>query len=427
MESLILKCKSFFNSKNKIMFISIILLTIIASLMFNIICLKLNNKGIYRNSSVGDRFYSYDDLYYVYHIYNPDPEVKYKKFESVIKHPLLVFGANYTSQLESEIYPELTFEQHYQNVVNIQVICTTIGTIFIFLILYNIFEVNVIYSFILSIIYLLANCTIISTILVESFACSAMLLVLSYYFISKKNVWISGLLGALILGTTITNVVIWGIMVLFLNGFKEYKTYLKMILSFLISSGGILLLIYVIEPAYLELIREKLFDIVEYNIQTFKYNGNNGQSLRNVFYYLFVSPWFYIDTVDANQLGIGIGKSISFIASANIYLVVFTSFMYFFIGLFISKIFKKYNKNILTCTIILLFNLVLHYGYKFGLYEAFLYTPHFFYIFIFLIGIIIKHYKKYDKVILCSLFIVLFTELLFNFNSISDMIRIAGV
>lgn len=135
--------------------------------MFKIVSLKLQNNGVYKNNNISDRFFSYDDIYCARRIFILDPSLKYSKIESSVKHPLFVFSANYASIFENKIYSELDFEKHYNNIINVQILLSVLSIIFIFLILFEIFEIKALYSFWLSIVFLLANCTIISTILIE--------------------------------------------------------------------------------------------------------------------------------------------------------------------------------------------------------------------------------------------------------------------
>lgn len=372
-------------------------------------------------------FFSYDELFYADRIFNKDSEIKYDFAASSVKHPLLIFGANYITKVEYKIFQKVNFADHYQYIINIQILCTIIGTIFLFLILCEIFGLKSIYSFLLSLIYLFSNSTIISTIFVESFVYSSTLLILSYYFISKNKFIISGILGVFVFGTTITNIVIWGIMVLFLNNLKDYKSYLKFFLNFVISFFIITIIISILESEYVGFITKNFFTVVFNNVNKFSVDFEFNQFIKSGFYFLFASPLYYINIVDANQLGTGIGSSISFINSANIFITFLTATISSFILLLISTIFKKIDKNILACIMILFFNIGLHLGLKFGLNEAFLYTPHYLFAIILILGLFLQRFIKYKKIIILAFIIILISELIFNFNSINDIIRIASV
>lgn len=163
----------------------------------------------------------------------------------------------------------------------------------------NVIKLRPIYCFLLSLVFLFSNATIISSLIVESFVFSSTLLIMSYYYISKKKPLISGLLGALVLGTTITNIVIWGIMLILLN-LIDMKYIIKTILYFILSCIIIYFSIWIIESNYLNFLSTNFFDIIFENQEKFSVVMSISESIKYAFYYLGISGLFYIDTVNTD-------------------------------------------------------------------------------------------------------------------------------
>ncbi len=403
--------------------IGIICLLIISLTMFLVITNKFNKYQVYdKKHFIGDRFYSYDDLYYINKVFDADETTKHKLIYSSIKHPLLVFNANKIAQFEEGIKNPITFNEHYNFVIILQIITSLTGIIFLFLILYDIFNLKLTAAFLLSLTFLFANSIIISTVLAESFIYSSTLLIINYYCLSKKKYILSGFLGVIIFGTTITNICAWGINCLALISFKDIKAWLKLIASFIISFLVVLGLVYFQDPIYTSIVYENFFQIVAENSTNFAYNNTLTVKLKMLYYYLLSSGLFYIDTVDTDQLGNNFSAAISFIPSANLIITFLTTAVY----IPILSTLKKIDRNVIACFLILNFNIILHFGLKFGLYESFLYTPHFLFAIILLLGLSLKHAKKSSYLIYSVIFLILFCELLFNFRSVSDIIRIIG-
>jgi|GEM_PF-5404475 len=403
--------------------IPLIILTALALLFFFSCSTILKKENIYQSGS-SDRFYSYDDVYYATKVFNSKSTKKYDLVYSSVKHPLFTFGANKFTQMENIVLPNITESGHFYNLVVIQIAVSLVGIIFLYLILRDIFNLKVYLAILLSIIYIFANCVIISTLTVESFVYSSTLLISSYYFISKKRWIISGILGLLVMGTTLTNIAIWGILVIFLNG-KDLNSIIKMIIAFLLTTIVVALGIYIIEGDYLIFIIQNTFGIAMENAERFTVDSSFIMILKRGFYYLFTSGFFYIDTINTNQSGYNVGNAISFVPAANLWITSISVIMYLvLIILIIKKLRKGYDKNIVACLIVLLFNIVLHVVIGFGLIEAFLYTPHFIFSIILLIGLMLKEHEQYEKTIVICLFLLLATELLFNFQSIVDMIKV---
>lgn len=120
------------------------------------------------------------------------------------------------------------------------------------------------------------------------------------------------------------------------------------------------------------------------------------------------------------------GYAISFIPSAKILITLLVSTIYITIVTFSIKLIKELEKNTFACYGIILFNIYLHFILKFGLTEAFLYTPHFIFAIIILFGVVIKKYEQKHLIIYISLFTVILFQLFYNSQSIADIISLVS-
>lgn len=408
----------------KILFLIILLCISFCFLGSNFISLK--NHNVYSNKHyIKDRFYSYDDIYYIESIFNGNDYEKYNRAYTAVKHPLLTFNANKITKVADSFIDDNSINNHFVRVECLQLLFSIIGVIYLYLILTNVIKLRPIYCFLLSLVFLFSNATIISSLIVESFVFSSTLLIMSYYYISKKKPLISGLLGALVLGTTITNIVIWGIMLILLN-LIDMKYIIKTILYFILSCIIIYFSIWIIESNYLNFLSTNFFDIIFENQEKFSVVMSISESIKYAFYFLGISGLFYIDTVNTDQLGRNMGYAISFIPSAKILITLLVSTIYITIATFSIKLIKELEKNTFACYGIILFNIYLHFILKFGLTEAFLYTPHFIFAIIILFATVIKKYEQKHLIIYISLFTVILFQLFYNSQSIADIISLVS-
>jgi hypothetical protein len=408
-------------------FLIILLIIISFSILFSL-SIKLRRNNVYNDdiTMLSDRFYSYDDLYYAKRIYANMPSDFYKNIQNtIVKHPLLTFSGLTYGNLKTHYANNIIFVNHYHLIICLQIALTVVSIVYLFIILKDIIKIKKGFAFILSLVYLFANATIISSLLVESFAISAALLIMSYYYISNKNYLIAGIFGSIIMGVTITNAAIWGIMVLFLIGFKDYKNIIKTLVICLLSTAVILTLMNLSNSTFMNYLFKDFFKVIFDNAGSFKANYTILGSIKSAFYYLITSGLFYINTTDMSQIGMYQGEAISFIPKANILLTLLSGILFILITVPPIKVWlKEKDKHILTCLIIIVFNFVLHFGLKFGLYEAFLYTPHFLFTFILLLGILFKYYKKFTKPLLLFTLFIILIQLINNFKAISDIILV---
>ena len=415
--------KKFYNNKKDLFLITSLSLIFLTVFFSTTIILK-NNRVYDLSPILEDRFYSLDDLHYATRIYNPDKDNMTGPMNlfSSVKHPLLSFNAHIFSSAEKMINKDIPFIRHHLNIIFIQLITSLIGIIFLYKTLSEIIKLSKFQSFLLTLIYLFSNTILITTVITDSFIFGATSLIVAYYLLSKQKYILSGILGSLIFGITITNVVIWGIMVLALGGFR-LKPLLKIFYSFSITTLLVVLIMYLYNSAYLYMIMSNFFKVIKINAELFKMDYNLLITIRNGFYYLFGAAFFYINTTNTTPLGLNKNMTISFLPSANVWISFLGISMLLLIVIFLIKNIKNKDKNIIACFFIIIFNIILHCAFKFGLNEAFIYTSHILFVYIILLAIILKYYSSYKKELLMFITIILITQA-FNFRSIIDIIRV---
>lgn len=407
----------------------IVAIIVISFILFNSInfVFKKNNLYKFDEGRKWDRFFSYDDLYYAKYIFNKDLNQTILLPHTHIKHPLFAVGGHAFTKIEKSFYPKLSFQNHYHLIIMFQNVVSIIGVVFLFLIMYDCLKLKIKTSFLLSLIFLFSSTIIISSTLIETFVFSSSLLILSYYFISKKKYYISGVLGALIFGVTITNIIPWAIMVLFLVGIKDYKNLFKIAVSALVALLIFTGIIYLYNSDYITVYFTNCYKTIKYNAEYFEAKFNAVMIIKYFFYYLFVAPFFYINTVNSRPDGLFHRQSVYFEPSANIFIIILSVLLLLGIILLAIKLFSKdRDRNILCCLTIIFYNILLHGVLKFGLHEGFLYAPHILFAYIIMFALLFKHFPKYNKHISYFAFIFLIIQLFNNFRFINEAILAVG-
>jgi hypothetical protein len=394
---------------------SLIVLAIIIIIYMSIAIVFKNTNYLYEKDTKiqMDRINSYDEMYYSRVFFSSDLENILNWKTNIVKHPGLTYFGFIYSSVEETIFPSLSNDYHYFGIICLQIIISLIGGIFIYKILSEILKLNQIQTIILSTIYLLSNTVILSTFLAESFIYSGTLLVIAYYYLAKQRPIIGGIIGSLIFGVTITNLFIWGIMVIFLM--KEWKKIAITLIVFILIN---LLFILIINAEYRDILLNSFFSVINNNATEFTNHLGIMGIIKYGFYFMGCSSIFYIDTINTNQLGTEVNHAISFIPSANVVIVLLTIVWILFVVYMAIKNIK--DRNILACIFILFFNCLLHVVKQFGLIESYLYSLHYFFAEIIIIGFGLKLFKN-DKKAMIFLIVLLMFEIIFNFNGFKDL------
>lgn len=103
----------------KILFLIILLCISFCFLGSNFISLK--NHNVYSTKYyITDRFYSYDDIYYIESIFNGNDYEKYNRAYTAVKHPLLTFNANKITKVTNSFIDDTSFNDNFVRVVCLQ-------------------------------------------------------------------------------------------------------------------------------------------------------------------------------------------------------------------------------------------------------------------------------------------------------------------
>ncbi len=332
-----------------------------------VLCL-LNSIGIYNinKNSNNDRFFSLDDVYYSVNIYSIHMESSLR----VVKHPLFMVFGNIFTYCEKALLGNIGINSHYLLIIVLQIMVQILALIYLFKILREFYRLDMKYVFLLLAIYAFSVSAFIFTFFAESYIFSGAALIMSYYFILKKNVPVSILLGVIVTGITITNFVIWAIMVMLLVGGVKRKV------TMLAASAAILTVLVSVFPVG-RIFFKNFFHVFGSSPRNYSDNFDlYGMAIRTI-YSIFGTTVFYVDTVNQSPFGEYIGKAVSFVPSSNIPIFLM---ILLWIGLLAYSAIKNFRSRLLLAPLaILVFNLLLHGIRQYGLKEAFLYSLHHFF------------------------------------------------
>ena len=223
------------------------------------------------------------------------------------------------------------------------------------------------HAILLTAIYGLSCASLLFTLIAESYVFSGALLIFTQWFILQKKPVPVVIMGILLGGVTITNIFIWGLMVLF----YEDKFYKRAVLG-AVGVFGLLLAIYLLP------VREVFYSQVFHVFQSSPANYRDKFSLlscaRYGFYAIFGSTWFFIDTVNTSPFGQFPGSAVSFIPSAPWYLTILIGV--WALVLLVGVIFLRKDRLLMSPFVVILFNVGLHVVIQYGLKEGSLYSLH---------------------------------------------------
>ena len=291
-------------------------------------------------------------------------------------------------------------------------------------------------SLLISLIYGFSFTTIMFTSVIESFVFAAFFLILfwSYFIIKmkedkpldKKDYFILTILGLFSLGITVTNIVQFAIGLFFLILHKEEKRKFVNALLKSIIIGLIIIIISIV----LSKVQQSIWKgtpIYINNLLNFATDKSNEEYLyidcnidihrikevsSSFFGYNLISPKLGDEYIDhSNDIGFKKYNIIAFVAIMSLLL---------FIIYRIVKSEKKEKKLIIPLLLAFLFNYALHLIY--APKETFLYTQHFTFLIVFVLGIVSN--TKKEKLISIFLAIFLLIQILFNIKGIFDIITI---
>ena len=152
-----------------------------------------------------DRVFSADDVYYVTHFFSSTLDTSPR----IIKHPLLiVFGWLFT-RLEGLILGTIAVEHHYMLIAAVQVCAAWLCVLVLDKLLEEDLRLSTGHALLVCAVFALSFSTLFYALVAESYIWSALVLLLTFYFVQRQNMPAVVLLGAAAAGITITNAALW--------------------------------------------------------------------------------------------------------------------------------------------------------------------------------------------------------------------------
>ena len=156
-----------------------------------------------------DRLFSADDVYYSTGFFSTQMDTSPR----IIKHPLLVvFGWIFTS-LERLVFGVISYRSHYALIVAMQMCASVLSAIYLERILRTQYGLGQRQSLMACSIYAFAFSTLFYTFVAESYILSALFIIMTFYYSRRQNTPVTVILGVFTAGVTITNAIIWAIIV----------------------------------------------------------------------------------------------------------------------------------------------------------------------------------------------------------------------
>ena len=311
--------------------------------------------------------------------------------------------------------------------ITISSVATSISVLYIYKILNKIKKDNK-QNIILSLIYLFSFANIIFTSIMEVYNIAALFLIITwYYYINRRDSLNSKysyafliILGALNTGITITNVVIYFIIlgVLFISKKMKFKNIIKVIMLtgiLVVLLNGLQHLFWRSSPFILNnTIKEEKQYAQRINIDSAK------NVINNNLFNSFISSKTKI-RITKNTLYSGDNYVIDF-CKQNITNTILLTLFYLLIIFLMIRNFKKELYLNIGLSLALLFNIGLHLIY--GNSSNFLYSLHFNYLVILLLGINLlkENNKKICKFSNIYLLVFLLIEIIVNFINLKGVI-----
>lgn len=313
-----------------------------------------------------DRFFSLDDVYYAKEIYS----LTLENTARIVKHPLFMVFGNIFMRCEKFFFRETDLRTHYILIIFLQILVQLTAVFYLYGILNEFYKLEKKYIFLILCIYSFSTSAILFTLIAESYIFSGTFLIMSYYYLLKKNLPASVILGVVVAGITITNLAIWLIMaVLLLDGIKRK-----------VLTAAFTLVLFVLLVTFLPVGKtffENFFHVFQNSPKNFSDAFDRYEACIRIIYAIFGTTVFYVNTVNLSPFGEYPGKAISFIPSSNIFTLFFIAV---WIGMVLFPVFRAHSRRLLLAPLaILTYNILLHGVKQYGLKEAFLYSLHHFF------------------------------------------------
>lgn len=334
------------------------------SVLYLLIFIFLTQNGLYRiENAHNDRLFSADDIYYVNRFFSVTRDTSLR----IIKHPLLIVFGWFWTLVERALLGAVSLETHYCLIVGGQILLTLAAIYVLDRIFETQYGLKSGHALLLCGIYALSFSVLFFAFVAESYALSALLLLLSFYFARRGNFPVTVLLGALCAGVTVTNGALWAAIVLLSGGKRRQR------LAAIVAGAGLFFALVALSP-----VRGVFFTkLVSGGLNSARnYSDHFGifTALRYIFFAFFGSTGFVLHMQAQSPFGDFAGDAVSFVPSASFPVVLAAAL---FLSLLVWAAAGHRRDRLLYAPLaVLALNLLLHGVVQYGLKEAFLYSLH---------------------------------------------------
>ena len=361
---------------------TIILFGILAAAYVGIFVLLCQNGFFDVSGSHNDRFFSADEKYYVENFYSTVMDTSSR----IIKHPLLIVFAHWFTLAETAVFGSVSALHHYMLIACFQMVCAWLSSVYLFKLLRETYRMTWCDAALLCLLYGAAFSTLFYTFAAESYIFSALVLLMTYYYAQKQSGLITVVLGALAAGITVTNAVLWAVIVLCSGGTWRHR------IKVLVGGGLLFCALVAVLP-----VRQVFYtNIIAGGLNSANnYSDHFGllETARRVFFVFFGSTFYFIDTTDCSPFGDYAGDALSFVPSGPM-IAVILGLIWVIILVCAAANFSS-EPLLWAPMAVLAVNLVLHGVIQYGLKEGFLYSLHHMPAQILLVGLLMKKMTKH--------------------------------
>lgn len=312
-----------------------------------------------------DWLFSCDDLYYSTRFFSAEMDGSAR----IIKHPLLVvFGWLFTC-VEGLVFGQISAGAHYCLIVIMQMAASYLTVLLLDRILEEQWRLRTGDALLMCAAYALAFSSLFYTFVAESFILSGLMLMASFYFAGRGNTWATAALGVLCAGVTITNALLWAVIV-WLSGWSWRR---KLAVS--AAAGVCFCALVALLP-----VRTVFYTTILHGAVNSARNYSDSFPIlewaARVFFAFFGSTAFYLDTAEQSPFGDFAGDALSFLPLAPVWIVLVCLA---WLGLLVlAAVRGRKDRRLWPVLGVLGLNFLLHGVIQYGLKEGFLYSLHHF-------------------------------------------------
>lgn len=311
-----------------------------------------------------DRLFSADDVYCAQSFYSAEMDQSAR----IIKHPLFIVLASLLTQLEELVLGPVSMEAHYGHIVLLQMVLCLVTVVYLERILRLQYQLGQRQALLLCGVYALAFSTVFFTFVAETYVVSALVLVMTFYYVRQGNGPATVALGVLAAGVTVTNAVLWAAIV-WLGEPGSWKRRLVLLMLGGACFCGVIALLPVGAFFF-----ERVIPGGVGSALSFRDQFPIQEVLVRSFFIFFGSTSFYLHTTEESPFGGYEGEALSFLPSADG--PVIAAGVVWLLLLAASAVWARRDQRVRAPLGVLGINLLLHGAVQYGLKEGFLYSLH---------------------------------------------------